>query len=170
MLPRRYGEYGPPREGGRNARRQGCLGRRAGPGTWFPPDPSPRAPPSPSLREHSFVLQFGGSKAGRFGEREMGGESQASRQLLLSRRVQQLASSLFCATFASNLQGKGRTGKRERWGASRGRPRKTERFCSVRSVGHAAVHPLHRPPSGCPFRRGDQPHPRGSLEQKFLKI
>ena len=39
-------------EGGRNARRQGCLGRRAGPGTWlFPPISAP-APPCfhPPLR------------------------------------------------------------------------------------------------------------------------
>ena len=35
------------REGGRNAPRQGCLGRRSGPGPGFPPDLSPRAPPSP---------------------------------------------------------------------------------------------------------------------------
>ena len=36
-------------EGGRNAPRQGYLGRRSGPGTGFPSDLSPRAPPSPAV-------------------------------------------------------------------------------------------------------------------------
>ena len=41
-LPQDRGEYGPPRVGGgRNSRRQGCLRRRTGPGTWLSP-PSPR--------------------------------------------------------------------------------------------------------------------------------
>ena len=40
------GECGaPPGEGGRKARRQGCLGRRSSPGTWiFPRSLPPRAP------------------------------------------------------------------------------------------------------------------------------
>ena len=52
------GECGAPRgEGGRKARRQGCLGRRSSPGTWrFPRSLPPARAPRPlfyTLRKHS---------------------------------------------------------------------------------------------------------------------
>ena len=71
-------------EGGRNARRQGCIGRRSSPGTWiFPRSPPPRAALTPCFHPpeslHTQIVAMkqpaaiGTSTSARFSGNEGGG-------------------------------------------------------------------------------------------------
>ena len=68
------GEYGRPRgEGRRNAPRQGCLGRRSGPGTRLSPrSQPPRAPLAPCTSSFRLLLQLA-RRVGRPARSQLGG-------------------------------------------------------------------------------------------------